>query len=78
MSSKFTIDYWNPEASVPSNKERDNNPLEFGYFLQDLLENAEHDTTTTFRRSFVFTALSRKRFLTMRRVGASSARPMRS
>jgi hypothetical protein len=41
MSGKFPIDYWNPESSVPSNKERDNSPLEFGYFLQDLLENAE-------------------------------------
>jgi hypothetical protein len=40
LSTKFGIDDSNPEASVPGNKERDRNPLEFGYFLQDLLERA--------------------------------------
>jgi tetratricopeptide (TPR) repeat protein len=41
LSTKFAIDYWDPEKSVPTAKDRDNNPLEFGYFLQDLLEKAE-------------------------------------
>jgi len=42
LSSKFAIDARDPESSVPSAKERDRNPLEFGYFLQDLLERAAH------------------------------------
>jgi tetratricopeptide (TPR) repeat protein len=41
LSSKFSVDYRDPEKSVPTAKERDSNPLEFGYFLQDLLEEAE-------------------------------------
>lgn len=41
LSSKFGIDDAFPEASVPDNRERNRNPLEFGYFLQDLLERAE-------------------------------------
>jgi len=42
LSSKFAIDPRDPESSVPSAKDRDRNPLEFGYFLQDLLEYAAH------------------------------------
>jgi len=42
LSSKFAIDARDPESSVPSVKERERNPLEFGYFLQDLLERAAH------------------------------------
>lgn len=41
LSNKFGIDDAHPEASVPGNRERDRNPLEFGYFLQDLLERAD-------------------------------------
>lgn len=41
LSAKFAIDPRNPEANIPSLKDRNTNPLEFGYFLQDLLERAE-------------------------------------
>ena len=41
LSSKFGIDDARPEASIPDIRERNRNPLEFGYFLQDLLERAE-------------------------------------
>jgi tetratricopeptide (TPR) repeat protein len=41
LSTRFAIDPKSPESSVPSNEERNRNPLEFGYFLQDLLEQAE-------------------------------------
>jgi len=41
LSTKFKIDPANPEASIPSPHDRDRNPLEFGYLLQDLLERAE-------------------------------------
>jgi len=41
LSQKFKIDDLNPEASVPTDRQRDRNPLEFGYFLQDLLDRAE-------------------------------------
>jgi len=41
ISSRFGIDEARPEDSVPSAKERDRNPLEYGYYIQDLLERAE-------------------------------------
>ena len=41
LSSKFAIDPRDPEANIPSIKDRNDNPLEFGYFLQDLIERAE-------------------------------------
>jgi len=41
LSSKFRLDDNDPESSVPSTKEKNANPLEFGYFLQDLLVQAE-------------------------------------
>lgn len=41
LSTKFVIDDHNPEASVPSARERDANPMEYGYLLQDLLDRAE-------------------------------------
>src|SRR5262245_13049807 len=34
----------NPEESVPGPKDRIRNPLEFGYYLQDLLTRAEVET----------------------------------
>jgi tetratricopeptide (TPR) repeat protein len=41
LSTKFVIDHENPEAVVPSAKVRNQNPLEFGYLVQDLLERSE-------------------------------------
>jgi hypothetical protein len=41
LSTRFAIDEANPEANIPSTKERNQSPLEFGYYLQDLLERAE-------------------------------------
>ncbi len=40
LSKQFPIDESSLEASVPSKKARDRNPLEYGYFVQDLLEGA--------------------------------------
>jgi hypothetical protein len=37
LSSKFRIDRSDPEGSIPEPKERDSNPLEYGYLIQDLL-----------------------------------------
>ncbi|HEY7376778.1 MAG TPA: hypothetical protein VIF57_31760 [Polyangia bacterium] len=41
FSQLYKIDDDNPEANVPTAKDRTANPLEFGYFLQDLLTRAE-------------------------------------
>jgi hypothetical protein len=41
LSSKFGIDEANPENSIPNAHDRDRNPLEYGYFIQDLLERAD-------------------------------------
>ncbi len=41
LSKQFPIDEENPEARMPTKRQRDRNPMEFGYFLQDLLEGAE-------------------------------------
>ena len=41
LSSKYGIDPRDPESAIPSVAERNKNPLEFGYFLQDLLDRAE-------------------------------------
>jgi tetratricopeptide (TPR) repeat protein len=41
FSTLFKIDDNNPEAHVPTAADRTGNPLEFGYFLQDLLTRAE-------------------------------------
>ncbi len=41
LSRKFKIDDANPEASIPDDKIKNANPLEFGYLLQDLLARAE-------------------------------------
>jgi hypothetical protein len=42
LSQQFPIDQADPEARVPTPQQRDRNPLEFGYFLQDLLLGAEN------------------------------------
>jgi hypothetical protein len=41
LSKKFPINETDPEASVPNKKQRDRNPMEYGYLIQDLLEGAE-------------------------------------
>jgi hypothetical protein len=41
LTSIFPIDHANPEASIPSVAARNAKPLEFGYFLQDLVTFAE-------------------------------------
>jgi tetratricopeptide (TPR) repeat protein len=41
FSQLFKINDDNPEANVPTAADRTANPLEFGYFLQDLLTRAE-------------------------------------
>lgn len=41
LSTLFKIDDGDPEAHVPDAKQRIGNPLEFGYYLQDLLAKAE-------------------------------------
>jgi hypothetical protein len=41
LSTLFSINDRDPESSVPTPKQRDGNPLEFGYFVQDLLAKAE-------------------------------------
>jgi hypothetical protein len=40
--SRLKIDDANPEASVPSAEQQASEPLQFGYFIQDLVERAEH------------------------------------
>jgi hypothetical protein len=44
LSTLFPINDGDPESSVPGPKDRDGNPLEFGYYLQDLLAKAEAAT----------------------------------
>jgi hypothetical protein len=44
LSTLFRIDDANPESTVPTSKQRDGNPLEFGYYVQDLLAKAESAT----------------------------------
>jgi hypothetical protein len=41
LSSLFRINDADPESSVPTAIERDGNPIEFGYFLQDVSARAE-------------------------------------
>ena len=41
LSSLFKIDDDNPEATVPTAYQRSGNPIEFGYYLQDLMAKAE-------------------------------------
>ncbi len=40
--SKRPVDDENPESNIPSEKERDADPLEFGYWLQDVALKGEH------------------------------------
>jgi hypothetical protein len=41
LSTLFRIDDADPESSVPTAVQRDGNPIEFGYFLQDIMAKAE-------------------------------------
>jgi hypothetical protein len=41
LSTKFRINEDSPEHSVPSDVEKRDNPIQFGYFLQDLLAKGE-------------------------------------
>jgi hypothetical protein len=41
LSRKFKINDADPESSIPDDKTKNANPLEFGYLLQDLLVRAE-------------------------------------
>lgn len=41
LSSKFKINDADPESSIPDDKTKNANPMEFGYLLQDLLVRAE-------------------------------------
>jgi hypothetical protein len=41
LSTKFPVNDDNPTANIPSQDDRAENPLEFGYFLQDLIARAE-------------------------------------
>jgi hypothetical protein len=43
--SKYAIDPLDPESSVPTPAQRDQNPLEYGYFLMDLGDAAEKAKT---------------------------------
>lgn len=44
MLSKFPINDADPESSIPSEAERNKDPLNFGYWLQDLIYKAEQAT----------------------------------
>jgi tetratricopeptide (TPR) repeat protein len=45
--SHWPIDKDNPESSIPTEAQRNAEPLEFGYWLQDLALRAEHESTKT-------------------------------
>jgi hypothetical protein len=40
LSKQYPIDEDNPEMAVPNKRQRDRNPIEYGYLLQDLIEGA--------------------------------------
>jgi tetratricopeptide (TPR) repeat protein len=42
LATKWKVNDDNPTASIPSEEERFKNPLEFGYFMQDLLARGEY------------------------------------
>jgi hypothetical protein len=41
LATKYQVDDENPVKSVPSPEQRDADPIEFGYFIQDLIARAE-------------------------------------
>lgn len=41
LATKFLIDEADPAASIPSERQRDQDPLEFGYWLQDMIARGE-------------------------------------
>jgi len=44
LSTLFKIDDSDPESTAPTPKQRDGNPLEFGYYLQDIAAKGEKAT----------------------------------
>jgi hypothetical protein len=46
LNNKWHIDDEHPEANIPSETERNADPLQFGYWLQDLAWKAEHASRT--------------------------------
>jgi len=59
LSAEFPIDLANPEASVPDVAKRNAKPLEFGYYLQDLIalgddamKRGDHGAAAHFFRAF--------------------------
>jgi tetratricopeptide (TPR) repeat protein len=42
LLSDYPVDDDDPSKSIPSAKQRDANPLQFGYWIQDLIMKAEH------------------------------------
>ena len=40
--SKWAVNFEHPEDGIPSEAERDADPLQFGYWIQDVAANAEH------------------------------------
>jgi hypothetical protein len=59
LSSEFPIDQANPESSVPDVARRNAKPLEFGYFIQDLIalaveagKRGDHRAEAHFYRAF--------------------------
>jgi hypothetical protein len=60
LSSAFQINHANPEASIPDVKARNAKPIEFGYFLQDLVTYAQaaaragdHLSESRYYRAFI-------------------------
>lgn len=54
LSQRFRIDDRDPEANIPSEADRNKNPMEFGYYLQDLIARADvakkkHDNSAVVR-----------------------------
>jgi tetratricopeptide (TPR) repeat protein len=58
--SDWPIDDADPEVSVPSNEQRDRNPIEFGYWIQDVAakatrasQNGDHATAVKYFRAML-------------------------
>ena len=59
--SQHRINFDDPESAIPSIKERNDNPLEFGYFLQDLSAEAlKAERVSDFRKAVKFWRASAK------------------
>lgn len=59
--SQFPINFEDPESQIPSIQQRNDNPLEFGYFLQDLSAEAlKAERAADFRKAVKFWRASAK------------------